>query len=107
MTQIDSRKPLPDTRTLIECSRTAVAAAKAARNLREELRWAAPVGDPERNARITAAIAALNETTPPIRSALGILAGGWQPDPDDIEQVLRAASDHVKYERKQLKKMLR
>lgn len=77
--------------------------ADAARRTREDLRRSHKPGTKERERIIERTLRSLDEAMRPIRSAIGKLA--WRPD--DLEDELRAASDAMQYERKQLKKMRR
>lgn len=88
---------------MLDAAARAVGAARAAEELRRELRWSAPRQDPDRQQRIEAAIAAIDAAMKPVRQAVGHLT--WEPLGSDVESVVRDASKFAQYQRKQLKKM--
>jgi hypothetical protein len=90
---------------MLDAAEKAITAGQAAHDLREELRWSTATDDPDRAARIDAALESLRLAMVPVRSAVGTFAR--HPAPEKVEQVLRTASAFVQYERKQLKKMRR
>ncbi len=90
---------------MLDAAEQAVAAGHRAEELRQELRHAVATDDPERAARIDAAIEDLRVAMVPVRSAMGHL--GRDPGPSNIDTAVRASSAYVQYQRKQLKKMRR
>lgn len=77
--------------------------AEAARGVREDLRWTVARDNTDRQARIAAAMEEIRHAMAPIRAEIGRLI--WEPIPAEQEKALRAVSQSLQYERKQLKKM--
>lgn len=95
----------PTHKELLDAAKTATLAARNAEELRAELRWETDRDEPERIARIEAALVELSDVMVPLRSAIGRFAGGWATAPAGVEDTLRTTSAYVQYQRKQLKKM--
>lgn len=70
---------------------------------REELRWRVRKGDPDRKQRIDTMIANIDRIMKPVRSMVARLL--WEPVPEAQAESLRAVSQSLQYERRQLKKM--
>lgn len=96
---------LPTPQELLDAAASLTAAGSLAEDLRRELRWETAIGEPDREARISAALRDITDRMAPVRSAIGVLAGGHATVPDGIERTLRTASQYAQYQRKQLKKM--
>lgn len=95
----------PTAAYLLAAAEEAALAAKRAEDLRAELRWETDRDEPDRIARIEAALVELSDVMVPLRSAIGRFAGGWATAPAGVEDTLRTTSAYVQYQRKQLKKM--
>lgn len=78
-------------------------AAADAAALRGRLRYTVAKGDAGRERDIAAALDRLRVAMEPIRSLRGRVL--WEPMPSEQERALRAVSEALQYERKQLKKM--
>lgn len=76
-----------------------------ARALRKRLRRASDPTDPGRQKTLADARERIRVAMVPIRSLRGRLL--WDPQPDDKEAAVRAVSEKLQYEAKQLKKMQR
>lgn len=74
-----------------------------ARSVREGLRWKSKRTDTDRRFKIESALEEIRHAMAPIRAEIGRLI--WEPIPDEQERALRAVSQALQYERKQLKKM--
>lgn len=82
-------------------------AAGQAQAVREETRWSAPKSDLFRAQALAVEIERLGAVMQPIRREIGRIAWSEDSFPPDMEANLRAVSQQIQYERKQLKKMLR
>ena len=74
-----------------------------ARLTREDIRRTQKPGDPDREERLDSILDEIDAAMKPVRSAIGAIAWGRS----EFEDQLRAVSQDLQYERRQLKKMKR